>query len=156
MVPHAHTLVSALFLAAGTGLAAYGLWSLYLAWGSKDWPTVQGEILDADIEESCFTDVGMTYAPRIQYRYEVTGKACTGDRLFIGGHLWVGSRSAAVATIERYPPGSRCKVSYDPAHPGRACLEPGAKSHLYLGPLVGALFAAMGMLGFLDLFTVFR
>jgi uncharacterized protein DUF3592 len=155
MAPHAHTIFSAAFLVVGAGTAVHGLWTLYVAWGSEDWPSVQGAILDTSLETSSDSDGRTTYAPRVRYTYEVTGKTYTSDRLFIGGPLYTSWRSPALTTTERYRPGSSCSVRYDPSQPIRSCLEPGAKWYLFLVPLVGALFAALGVLSLLDRIDLF-
>ncbi|MEK7750968.1 MAG: DUF3592 domain-containing protein, partial [Acidobacteriota bacterium] len=61
------------------------------------------------------------------------------------GALSGASQDWAQSILERYPTGARAPVSYDPADPNTAVLEPGVTSEAYWLPGAGAAFLLFGV-----------
>lgn len=95
---------------------------------SRNWRTVTGRVLEADLETSTDHEPGRDrsgYYPRIRYEYEVDGvphvnTAWRPGDVYFKRYL---SRDEARAVIARYPPGKPATVHYDPASPGDSALE---------------------------------
>jgi hypothetical protein len=134
----------------------YDLWLGYLALvgatQSARWPSIDGTIRSAEAAKR--TMVGEPgVRPRIVYDYIVDGKPFTGERIAFGMQdNFYSGRGFAQKYIERYPSGSRVRVSYDPARPASSVLEPGFSFWALLPTLFGTgtlivvclLFAAYG------------
>jgi hypothetical protein len=60
------------------------------------------------------------------------------------GALAGASKDWAQSILQRYPTGARAPVSYNPADPNTAVLEPGAFSEAFWLPGAGAAFLLFG------------
>jgi hypothetical protein len=95
---------------------------------SRNWRTVTGRVLEADLETSTSQEPGRdgnSYYPRIRYEYEVDGvpyvsTAWRPGDVYFKRYL---SREKARGVIARYPVGKPATVYYDPASPGESALE---------------------------------
>ena len=98
---------------------------------ARRWPTVTGQMLAGDIEESGLVtgsyawDKKPTYVPRVRYEYTVNGKSYRGDRIRFGGG-GIMSRDDALDAVNDWPPvGAPVEVAYDPRDPSNCTLERG-------------------------------
>jgi hypothetical protein len=94
---------------------------------SQTWPSTPGQITEARVVRSRRTDsegdVDYSYAPAIQYTYQVGGQEYTGDNITFGFRQTFGSQAKAEAALARFPTGGQVTVYYDPNNPGEAVLE---------------------------------
>jgi hypothetical protein len=99
---------------------------------SQSWPFVMGEVVSAHVEARRSTDAdghsSTSYHPRITYEYEVRGHRYQSNQVSFGGSVGSGSSSGAQAVADRYIPGNRIRVYYNPDNPGEAVLERSAGS----------------------------
>lgn len=107
---------------AGTLMAADQIRGLDDALRSRGWRTAHGRILDTATLR-LRSPIGWLSSPAIVYEYTVEGETYQAQTLNYRGSVTLG---AAVAALQRYRPGRRVTVYYDPANPHLAVLEPGA------------------------------
>ncbi len=115
------------------------------AYASRSWPVVQGHI-----ERSATYDrrgrFGIETWPAIAFKYEVSGRTYTGDRVgwWFAGPTDQGARDL----VARYPAARSVSVHYDPDRPQDAVLEaavtPWAFEDLPFG--VGGLLAGVALI----------
>lgn len=92
---------------------------------AADWPAVSGQIVVSEVESIHKYEDGRsrtTYAPAVEYAYQVHGNDYRGRQIKFGIGV-SGSRGFAEKVITRYPLGSAVEVHYDPANPSNAALE---------------------------------
>ncbi len=115
-----------IFGGVGIGLLLFGNNQRKQGSASQSWPTTTGTILSATLSQQSrrnsqgYHDV--TYAPVVEYTYEVNGNSYRSDKLNSG---WTVSYDASTAQskITQYQPGARVTVYYNPANPADAVLE---------------------------------
>lgn len=118
-------------------LMATGLGGLYRDWTIRQlvaacqrWPTVEGVILDSTIEFDKDVWFGGepgnyspgVFSPTIRYRYTVKGREFIGDQVAPGGIVHTSSKAGAIRWTQRFPPGARVRVHYNPRSPAEAYL----------------------------------
>jgi len=93
---------------------------------SERWPTTDGVISANWLKVIHNTKNGSNfYRPEIEYHYRVAGKDYVSARISFGfGDSYV-SLPVAQQVLDRYPMRAAVKVSYDPADPPFAVLQPG-------------------------------
>ena len=152
--------LSAVFFWAGLGNTWYG-------WVSQDWPTAEGRILVAEVEEVRTTRQDrrssndlvnptprgpiIRYRPVVKYQWQVGSSLYERDRRnFSAAVADEETREAAEAIVAPYVVGKRVSVYYDPDRPARGILEPGPHWDGFGISLVVATILA----GFATVFTV--
>jgi hypothetical protein len=126
-----------LLAVAGVGiyLLQRGLQSVEQSIASRDWPTVEGEIISSavDMTETPIKENGReipnkksrSYSPAIRYRYYVKDQELIGTRVTIEDES-VGTEASARAIVDKYPIRTKVKVSYLPDQPATSVLIPGS------------------------------
>jgi hypothetical protein len=151
VLPHGFRVFGLVFVVAGGAMLTAGLVRFRNAIESRTWPVTSGSIVYAE-EHSNTSDVEnsdgertsvTTYGAPLAYRYEVNGKTYFSNiRCF--GALAGASQDWAQSILLRYPSGARVPVSYHPADPNTAVLEPGSSSEAFWLPGAGAAFLLFG------------
>lgn len=139
----ARTLVAAIPLIFGLGLATWSVITLYRADASENWPIVNGTIVSATVggQEAERSDTEyFTLRPNIYYEFEVDGIRYTSNRISFGLSAY-GDEDRAQRMVALYPPGKSVPIRYNPKNPAVAVLEPGG-SRLLFGLLGAGLFTA--------------
>jgi uncharacterized protein DUF3592 len=116
-----------IFGGVGIGLLLFGMNQRKQGTASQSWPTTTGTILSATLSQQSrrnsqgYHDV--TYAPTVEYTYEVNGNSYRSDKINAG---WTVSYDAGTAQnkLSQYQPGTRVTVYYNPTNPANAVLEP--------------------------------
>jgi hypothetical protein len=108
--------------------------ALIEARASTAWPSTDGRITRADV-------AGEPSRPKVAYAFRVGGREFVGERVRISSRP-AKSAGAAGRSVERFTPGQRVRVYYDPADPSRSVLISGADWRQYATVLV--LLAAAG------------
>ena len=132
---------------------------LYTATSSKSWPTVEGEIFDAQVRMSS-SRRSTSYQPHITYGYKVNGQDYTSDQLTHGGPESFGDQFKAAAAAQKYVPGTPVRVYYHPKDPKRAVLQTGTTGSNWLLLVLGiaatafGIFTGRGYLGALNATTL--
>lgn len=129
------TVVLLAFLGGGIYLLQRGLKSVEQSIASRDWPTVEGEIIRSAVHmtESPIKKNGRevpnqksrSYSPAIEYRYYVKDQELIGTRVTIEDES-VGTEASAQAIVDKYPLRTQVKVSYQPDQPATSVLVPGS------------------------------
>lgn len=101
-------------------LKAKALQAAQQADATTSWPTVEGRILEATVEEANAN----TFRVVAQYLYSVDGASYTGDRIRIEGSV-MRTYAEASAYAASLTLGSAVSVAYNPQDPSQAVLEPG-------------------------------
>jgi hypothetical protein len=130
-------------------LAAYGAIRLRMKLREAHlWPTVTGTILASPLESKTERSPGQkpikTCAAAIRYAYEVDGKAYESDQVQLGGTSETGRPGSFKRMVEHYDEGQRVQVSYDPADPATATLEPGEAGGILNMAVVAGGFILVG------------
>ena len=151
----------AVCLTLGLGFGAVLVLSLLSDARLRKWPSVAGVILDSAVRMRTTSRPGSgihrtggrpEYVVEVRYSYEVSGIAYTGDR--ISNHPLVQTLSDVtdapagwiLALRERYAPGTRAQVYFDPDHPERSYLLFRAVTGLWLLGLCSVTFVALAIL----------
>ena len=136
----------ATLLALGTGGLAYCLWDGLEGITATRWPSVQGRITTAKMQEN--PGRWRSWEPKVTYTYEVAGTTYTGSRVwFADGSTYFYSR--ALAALDRYALGRFVTVRYHPVDPSRSVLEPGIRAPLLWSFAFFTLLVGLGLLGWL-------
>jgi hypothetical protein len=130
-----------LFGVALLGLAGWLFWESYFALRSGSWPQAEGRIQSSQVVEELRTRSGKQYRIQVRYTYTVDGKTYTGDRFNNRGNYLEGEQGARTAAAG-YPPGARCKVSYNPSDPAESVIDSTVTWHTW-GKLVLAVIALL-------------
>lgn len=121
---------------------------------STSWPSTPATLLLAQVATySSRNSNKATYAPEVEYEYEVDGKVYTSDNIAFGGPDFDRNKmGSADDVVKRWRNEPNLVAYYDPAHPDRACLQPGGT--ISFG--IWGLFAAGVGLTLLGLFIATR
>lgn len=111
---------------------------------SNGWPAVSGVVIESELDISVNAGESDSVYPVISYVYQVTGQTYEARKLqFVQdgfGMSWAKSKLAS------YPVDAVVEVSYNPADPQIAVLEPGGQPKWYL-------FVSAVALAFLSVFA---
>ena len=139
------------FLVTGGAILTVGLVRFKHARDSRTWPVAPGTIVYA-AEHSSTSEVrysdgdrttATSYSAPVAYKFEVKGRTYFSNiRRF--GALAGASKDWAESILELYPAGTQVPVSYNPADPNTAVLEPGISSEAFWLPGAGAAFLLFG------------
>ena len=125
------TVIGTVFVLGGLGLLSYLSLGFWLGVSSLRWPTVEGEVLSSRVEVDSTSDaVGLSYRPKVRYRYAVHGRNYVSESFTYKGHST--EQEAAEEMAGRYRRGSLVKVHYHPRRPKWAVLEPGTTLTQYI------------------------
>jgi hypothetical protein len=131
--------LSAIFVVLGLVFGYLAIHNWRRARASLAWPTVQGQVLSAFLQEHTDSDEGVSYDPKVTYTYTVSGTEYQNDQIAFGG-VSSSSKSKAQAYLERYIVEDPVTVHYDPDNPKLAVLEPRASGKNLLYLVVSAIF----------------
>lgn len=146
------TLVAEIFLIVGVLLGGFLLWQLIKGMRAKNWPTVQGKVVNSRVTTSVSRDsdgdLSTTYGAEIDYRYEVDGYEYSGDRRSFADYSSSNKRRAE-KIVARFASGADVPVYYSPDDPQKSVLEPGINLVSVLFLLLPGIFVVVGVLGLL-------
>ncbi|MDD5544005.1 MAG: DUF3592 domain-containing protein [Acidobacteriia bacterium] len=137
-----------LFILVGLLLCAGWYFLKKKSQAAMQWPSAQGRVIASDVNRYRGSDGEWAEEARVVYEYVVGGNSLRGNRITFGNAA-SGNRAAARKTAERYPAGAAVSVFYDPQKPGSAVLERKMSGALVLLPIVGGVFAVIGIMSFL-------
>jgi hypothetical protein len=106
----------------GLGIIVYGIAGQLR---SLSFQTAEGTIDTVKMTENSSGDGGPTYGIKISYHYDADGRRYIGNRLRFRG--WSGASSVAKSLAERFGPGSKQPVYFNPAKPAEAVLIRGVQ-----------------------------
>ncbi len=136
----------ALFATLGVALLLAGLRDVLRATRSRRWPTTAGVVTSTELlqrRRTVETPSGarpqLHYEARIHYEYTL-GHTHVGSSELSLNSTETSSETRARAVLSRYPQGHPIQVSYNPADPTEAVLEPGAHPADFARGLVGFVF----------------
>ncbi|MBI4875954.1 MAG: DUF3592 domain-containing protein [Acidobacteria bacterium] len=146
------SLFAMIFCMIGAVMLYWGSVRLWHAHASQRWPVTAGVIVFQKQDESTSAErredgslrKSTSYATDLVYQYDVGGTTHFANvRRF--GQLAGASQDWADEIADRYPPGAKVKVAYDPSDPDLAVLEPGIISEAWWLPGAGAAFLLFGL-----------
>ena len=111
---------------------------------TQAWPSVSGEILEADVVPR--SGSGAPYRVALRYRYTVAGREYEGTREDAASGEIHDTLDAARAHAMRCAPGTPVEVYYDPREPGTAVLETSAGEGIALRGAMGVAAVLYGVL----------
>lgn len=113
---------------------------------SLQWPTVVGEVVDAESSQIAGSQTGSGWRIRVRYSYQVDGREYESDRLAFSRQIGGRTRIQADDELRQYVPGGPVVVHYDPLRPFRAVLRPGPDRRAYFGLTVGGGLLVVALL----------
>jgi len=122
---------------------------------SEQWPQIQGEVIESELETSQGEN-GTMYSAHVVYRYALDGGDFESDRIWFGGDYSTSNRSEMFEVVKKYPAGKAVTVYYSPDKPSESVLMPGAYTSSYILFAIGMVFLGIGgalLLGFVFLFV---
>lgn len=136
------------FLALGAISFALGAWAAIAAAQTLRWPSVQAEIVAANLQlheterrDQRSPDRRHTFA--IAYVYTVEGQRYLSHGIE-PEDFGMQNSADAVKLANAYPVGSKAQVVYDPANPAVSYLKPGPSSFSLMLLGIGLAFALVG------------
>ena len=123
-----------LFKLAGILFILIGINTIYQAYKSSSWPSVQGKIISSEIKShsSTYTDTTTNrtknetvYDAQINYRYVVNGITYSNDDVKVGGTIKTNTSVWARKLLDKYPREKVVNVYYNPEDPFQSVLEKG-------------------------------
>ena len=144
VMPVAVTAFGAVFCCLGVLALAGGLVRAWHGYASQNWPTTGGTVIMAykgggeDGEDAADDSTDPAYRARFVYRYSVAG-ATHYNNLRQFAQAEGGDREGVERIAERYRKGASVRVSYFPADPDIAVLEPGNTSNALWLPGIGVV-----------------
>jgi len=125
------------------GLLLCGVWFMLRkkAQASLQWPSSRGRVISSALNRRQDSDGNQSEEALVVYEYLVGGATFQGKRIAFGGSGAGGARKS----VQRYPAGATVAVYYDPAKPASAVLERSAGGGMFVLPLVGGVFAIIGV-----------
>jgi len=144
--------LGSVFAVIGIGFVFFGLRERKKAKATETWPTANGSILSARLDQQTRTErndghthTSTSYTPIIEYTYTVGGQTYQGNRVFPGASMSY-DHGTAQGIVNRYQPGAAVIVHYDAGNPTQAVLETQPKGgNIFL--IIGGVFAALGIAG---------
>lgn len=143
-----YALFASIFIVAGLFLAfggASGAWSQHVASG---WPTVQGEVISSQIEESSSGKGGRHYSLTVSYRYTINGQAYEGsgapsteDSKLV---TYSSSKYLVEQTREKFFPGAPIVLHVNPENPNMSSPSSGIKGDNFIIVGAGLLVSLIG------------
>jgi hypothetical protein len=125
--------------------AALSVW-LWLRYNGESgaWPGIEGIILERTVAIEHEAD-GQIYQPVVRYKYELDGKLYQGSYIdwATAAHL---KYTSARQKLDKYDPGRRVKVHYDPANPTMSVLQPGPAIVIFPTPVIAVTSIVFVML----------
>jgi len=94
-------------------------------WATSSWPTVDGEILSAEVERATTRGSGHHYVAELRYRYAYEGQTFSGTRVHTAGSPSFNQGDEAAAFLANYPVGSTVQVFVNAEDPAQAVLQHG-------------------------------
>ena len=132
--------VPAPFLAvAGLALTFSAVRDIWSGHASTRWPTTRARVLSSDYHLG--TSRGGDTSPLVRYEYLVAGTRYESIRYAFSGK---GTGANALSIALKYADGDLVTVHYDPLHPDRSCLHPGAGIWNYAMLILGLFFLFAG------------
>jgi hypothetical protein len=150
---YAAVLISVLFILFGIVMLAPGLRNLWYANISPNWPVTDGIVVYSEEKAAGVMQYSgtrtQTIGTPLAYQYEVNGTRYFSNVRHFGQFVGSSSRDWADAILQRYTSGKGVPVSYNPADPDIAALEPGINKESYFLPGGGLAFLLCGLAVFI-------
>ena len=140
-------MISTWLFVIGACLLAWGGWGFVRRKRAAAWPTVEGDLLAAEIEERTVADSPGTpfWQVNVHYRYKIDGRWYESRRLTFEAEATFAARKQqeAHALLAELVPGGKVLVRVNPANPRDAFLRPSSEaSWLYFSMGLGLFLAA--------------
>lgn len=112
---------------------------------SVNWPTVDGQISDANLHTFRDKDRHLNYMARVWHTYAVAGTSYTVEKISWGGQGYSRVSTPAQEVLDKYPVGSTVKVYYNPQKPKQSVLNPHEKGGVTAMAWIAAVFLVIGI-----------
>lgn len=132
------------FLTMGFGVLAL-LMAFYVSREvrrKRDWPTVEGRVLERRVVPASFGPGPRSYAPKVVYDYAVGGTSYRNDQVYLLAGTAGGERDMQ-RVIDGIP--ERVPVHYNPDDPQQAYLLKSSMAWFYVLLPIGILLGLIGL-----------
>ena len=134
-----YAIILSLVTASGAGLTLWG-WQMYRkARKTRNWPSVNGEIIQSDAK-SPDNDL----LPHIVFKYQVEGELHQTAMQFPAGTQPMPEFSRSY--LQKYPVASKVLIYYNPENPRQATLEPEGSADIWMILAIGIAATLFGSL----------
>jgi len=124
---------------AGIAIVLWGVAKLKLARDSRDWPAVEGRVIESTVDRS-----EKEHQPRVVYAYSLAGTSYESSQISFAPFDKPGGVGRVESIVDRYPVGRPVTVYYKSDEPGVAILEPEVYSPFYIPLFFGVLIFCLG------------
>jgi hypothetical protein len=138
-----YVLLGVPFALLGATLSVDALVRWRQADASQGWPTVQGEVTYAEVQESRSVDGNTELRPVVGVVYTVDGQPYESDRFTYGRGVWL-DKDFVKVLMAPYGVSAAVRVHYNPEDPGEAVLQPGERGGLGRLAVSGLVLMAVG------------
>lgn len=133
----ARKIAALIVLCLALGLIQDRVRLLHMGAQSLQWPSVVGQVIEAESRQIAGTRTGSGWMVRVSYAYQVGDVEFVGTRQRFSRRIGGQTRVQADDELRQYVPGGAVLVHYDPRRPQRAVLKPGPDQRAYFGMVVG-------------------
>ena len=138
----------AVFILVGLATAMLFLGRIRKAKASRHWPTVAGELIQADLRrvevEVTIRDHASALVTDFRYRYRVKGQDFEGRRVTFSD--LVNKRKGSLERLlDEYRKQKSIRVYYNPENPGESVLKPGTSFYNFTPLITSLAFIACGL-----------
>lgn len=140
-------ILSAAFMLAGTVASVCGVRNFLRARESNNWPSVYGTIRSSKIVRRLSPGDPPGYSKQLEvaYEYVVHGRRYISSRAGFGMPFAAFDRFHNRRLRKQHRPGKLVTVYYDPKAPEFAVLQKGNDGMSVLAPIIGLMFAVVGI-----------
>jgi hypothetical protein len=134
------------FLVVGIIVFILNTRAIVLANASKHWDITKGIILESVLYISD-TDESNTYRPQIEYSYSINENDFKSNRVYFGSNILSSfKKRRSQRLINKYPKGKCVDVYFNRMNEKMSVLEPGIKTEIITGLVLGIVLLAIGYL----------
>jgi len=96
---------------------------------SSRWPHVEGKVIESTVVDNFENSESekAEFRPQVKYQYRVDGTDYTAEQ-FSYNRVVITRNEATSLVEQRYQPGHKVTVFYNPKHPEQAVLQPGLET----------------------------
>lgn len=136
-----------IFLLAGIILIIFNLRAILRAKSSLTWDKTKGKILSSElvVHKGTGDSSSRTFKPKVVYQYSIRDKIYKSKRVYFGSNIMSSfKKSKSEKIVTRYSKDKEVDVYYNRMNEKLSVLEPGVKSEIITGFLIGLIFMIIG------------
>ena len=136
-----------IFLLIGIVLSLFNLRAIFRAKSSVTWNKTKGKILSSElvIQKGTGDSSSRTFKPKVVYQYSLRDQIYKSKRVYFGSNIMSSfKKTKSEDIVARYPKDKEVDVYYSRMNEKLSVLEPGVKSEISTGLIIGLIFITIG------------